>query len=195
VAERPRNKQEPWLGGDIEQALDSIGVPAWVIDDQARLRWENAKARELFGDVRGRTVASLVAPSEQQRVRVEVARKLVGGAERSDYHTILQLASGAELPVEIHSVPLEDGMSVVGIFGVAEIEVAPAGPASDNPLTPRQHEVLRMLATGCSTAQIAEALTLSETTVRNHVAGLLRALGVHSRLEAVVEGRRRGLVE
>lgn len=190
-----RGRHDPWLGGDIEQALDAIGVPSWVIDDHARLRWENAKARELFGDARGRRIASLFAPSEQQRVEVEVARKLLRGSATSDYRTILQLPSGTQVPVEIHSVALDDGRSVVGIFGVAEVGLAPSGPAGESPLTPRQHEVLRMLARGCSTTQIAEMLTLSETTVRNHIAALLRALGVHSRLGAVVEGRRRGLLE
>jgi PAS domain S-box-containing protein len=186
---------DPWLGGDIEQALDSIGVPSWVIDDNARLRWENAKARELIGEARGRMVFSFFAPSEQPRVEVEVARKLLGGSATSDYRSILQLPSGEQRPVEIHSVALDDGRSVVGIFGVAQVELAQPGPESDNPLTRRQHEVLRMLARGCSTPQIAGMLTLSETTVRNHIASLMRALGVHSRLAAVIEGQRRGLVE
>ena len=146
---------DPWLGGDIEQALDSIGVPSWVIDDHGRLRWENAKARELVGQARGRMIVSFFAPSEQPRVEVEVARKLLGGSATSDYRTILQLPSGEQVPVEIHSAALDDGRRVVGIFGVAQVELAQPGPAGENPLTRRQHEVLRMLARGCSTPQIA----------------------------------------
>jgi DNA-binding CsgD family transcriptional regulator len=42
--------------------------------------------------------------------------------------------------------------------------------------------------------QIADALGISRETVRNHVRGILRTLGVHSRLEAVVEAHRRGLL-
>ena len=68
----------------------------------------------------------------------------------------------------------------------------PALPARE--LTPRQAEVLRHLASGCSTDQIAARLGISVETVRNHIRDLLKRLGVHSRLEAVVEGRRRGLV-
>jgi DNA-binding NarL/FixJ family response regulator len=52
-------------------------------------------------------------------------------------------------------------------------------------LTPRQHEVLRLLQRGHSTEQIAAELNISRDTVRNHVADLLRALGAKSRLEAV----------
>ena len=58
-----------------------------------------------------------------------------------------------------------------------------------------QHEVLLLLGRGCSTQQIAETLSLSRETVRNHIRGVLRALRVNSRLGALVEGRRRGLLD
>jgi DNA-binding NarL/FixJ family response regulator len=61
-------------------------------------------------------------------------------------------------------------------------------------LTKRQHDVLRLLAEGRSTAEIATELGLSRTTVRNYVANLLAALGVHSRLQAVVAAREAGLI-
>jgi DNA-binding CsgD family transcriptional regulator len=61
-------------------------------------------------------------------------------------------------------------------------------------LTPRQTQVLRGLAEGKSTVQIARELFLTPVTVRNHVAHILAALGVHSRLQAVVVARRRGLI-
>jgi len=61
-------------------------------------------------------------------------------------------------------------------------------------LTPRQHEVLQLLADGASTDQIAEELVLSRETVRNYVRHILQALRAHSRLEAVVKARREGLV-
>lgn len=53
-------------------------------------------------------------------------------------------------------------------------------------LTPREREVLQLLADGADTREIAARLTLSPTTVRNHVQNVLAKLGVHSRLEAVV---------
>ena len=56
-------------------------------------------------------------------------------------------------------------------------------------LTPRQAEILRLLEHGRSTRQIAEELHLSLETVRNHIRHLMRALGVHSRLEAVALAR------
>jgi PAS domain S-box-containing protein len=53
-------------------------------------------------------------------------------------------------------------------------------------LTRREREVLQLLADGADTKEIAERLTLSSTTVRNHVQNILDKLGVHSRLEAAV---------
>jgi len=62
-------------------------------------------------------------------------------------------------------------------------------------LTTRQLEVLRLLSHGSSTAEIATELGLSTTTVRNYVANLLVALGVHSRLQAVIAAREAGLID
>jgi DNA-binding NarL/FixJ family response regulator len=58
-------------------------------------------------------------------------------------------------------------------------------PHPDLHLTPRQAEVLDLLERGRSTNQIAAELHLSIETVRNHIRHLLRAVGAHSRLEAV----------
>jgi DNA-binding CsgD family transcriptional regulator/PAS domain-containing protein len=74
---------------------------------------------------------------------------------------------------------------------------APARESSGEPppaLTPRQREILRLLAEGCSNEEIAQALSLSRTTVRNHTSGLYARLGVRSRLEAVAVARRLGIV-
>ena len=62
------------------------------------------------------------------------------------------------------------------------------------PLTTRELEVLRLLASGTSTAAAAEALGISTATLRAHVQAVLRKLGAHSRLEAVAEAARLGLV-
>jgi DNA-binding NarL/FixJ family response regulator len=61
-------------------------------------------------------------------------------------------------------------------------------------LTPRQVQVVRLLADGRSTLQIAAELHLAVETVRNHVRGALRRLGAHSRLEAIAVARRDGIL-
>ena len=62
-------------------------------------------------------------------------------------------------------------------------------------LTPREKEVLRMMAAGVASRQIASKLGISYTTVRTHIRSLGSKLGVHSKLEAIVKAREMALVE
>jgi DNA-binding NarL/FixJ family response regulator len=62
-------------------------------------------------------------------------------------------------------------------------------------LTEREREVLQLLADGLNTQQISERLHISPRTHRNHVAGILRKLDVHSQLQAVLLALRLDLVE
>ncbi len=62
-------------------------------------------------------------------------------------------------------------------------------------LTEREREILDLLATGLSNADIAQQLTISVHTVRNHVANLSAKLGAHSKLEVLAIAVREGLVE
>ena len=62
------------------------------------------------------------------------------------------------------------------------------------PLTPREKEVLQMLAGGLGNKQIAARLKISEHTAKFHVASILGKLGASSRTEAVSLGLRRGLI-
>lgn len=61
-------------------------------------------------------------------------------------------------------------------------------------LTPREREVLGLLATAKSASAIATELTVSTNTVRNHIRAILAKLQVSSQLEAVVTAQREGLV-
>jgi DNA-binding NarL/FixJ family response regulator len=62
-------------------------------------------------------------------------------------------------------------------------------------LTEREREILDLLARGLSNADIAQQLTISVHTVRNHVANLSAKLGAHSKLEALSIAVRQGLID
>jgi DNA-binding NarL/FixJ family response regulator len=62
-------------------------------------------------------------------------------------------------------------------------------------LTAREKEVLRLMAQGISSREIAAKLGISYTTVRTHIRSLGSKLGVHSKLEAIVKARELALVE
>jgi DNA-binding NarL/FixJ family response regulator len=69
-------------------------------------------------------------------------------------------------------------------FAASRAPVAPA-PGLDE-LTPRELEVLRLLATGKTNAEIAAELIIGETTIKTHVTRILMKLGVRDRVQAVV---------
>ena len=62
-------------------------------------------------------------------------------------------------------------------------------------LTHREKEVLRLMAQGTSSREIAARLSISYTTVRTHIRSLGSKLGVHSKLEAIVKARELALIE
>jgi DNA-binding NarL/FixJ family response regulator len=68
-------------------------------------------------------------------------------------------------------------------------------PLREEPLTAREQEVVKLIAEGYSTRQIAEALVISEKTVDRHRANILEKLGMHDRVELTRYAIRRGLVE
>lgn len=76
---------------------------------------------------------------------------------------------------------------------VAARGAEPGRPVVD-PLSPREYDVLRALALGHSTREIAKELYLAESTVRGYTKALLTKLGVRSRLEALAVARRAQLI-
>jgi PAS domain S-box-containing protein len=186
---RTRMLQLHAIDADVERALEQINVPAYVIDKHGIIRWVNPAARRVVGDVSGRQFTSVCAPEESRRAREVFAQKIAGTAEVTDAEVVLIQEDGDRINVEVSSVPLYSGGQIIGVFG----QLVHVDEEADRPLhphlTPRQAEVLRLLERGHSTHQIARELHLSLETVRNHVRHLLKALGVHSRIEAVALAR------
>lgn len=103
--------------------------------------------------------------------------------------------------------PIEEVVSAVRAAHVGESVISPAllgrllkrlhrnpRPAGHT-LTPREVEVLSLLAEGASNPVIAERLFISPHTVRNHVQNVITKMGAHSKLEAVAAAVRGGIVD
>ena len=77
----------------------------------------------------------------------------------------------------------------------AEVAAEIAEHAADNVLTPREIDVLRLIAEGNSNKEIAGKLSLTEETVKGHVKNILAKLGVNDRTHAVTIGLKRGIID
>ncbi len=88
------------------------------------------------------------------------------------------------------------GLVVLDLVLAEAALVVHADPPADPGalLTPRETDVLRLLAEGLANKTIAQRLDISEHTVKFHVNALLRKLDAQSRTEAVIEATRRGLI-
>ena len=96
--------------------------------------------------------------------------------------------------VELSTVTLDDGENQLFLHVVLPVRGSSASQAAPAVLTPRQEQVLHLLAEGVPAKVIAARLGLSEATVRNHIRAILVALGTHSQLEAIAKARRLQLV-
>ncbi|WPB94685.1 response regulator transcription factor [Streptomyces malaysiensis] len=101
-------------------------------------------------------------------------------------HGIRTVATGAAL------LDPEVTRQLVGTYA-ARIR-PPDGTAHNIPLTPRELEVLRLIADGLSNSEIAGALVISQETVKTFVSRILTKLGLRDRVQAVVYAYRQGLV-
>jgi DNA-binding CsgD family transcriptional regulator len=180
--------------GSITKALEQLPMPIWIAARDGRIRWLNLEARNVLGSVQGSHFSRVIAPESLNDVRGSFARKILGGSDLSVRRTTL-IGTAGRIEAEVASVSIEIDSYVVGILTFAHVGPVPPQPSGKQPpprLTPRQHEVLELLAQGHSTTRIAAELQIADETARNHVRLLLAELGVHTRLEAVVVAFRNG---
>jgi DNA-binding CsgD family transcriptional regulator len=184
------------LSADVVGALEAIQVPAYIVDRQRRIRWQNPTSIELVGDLRGRLDGSAGLDSQDlPRAREAFTQKL-NGAPSTELEVSVSRPDGTRVRVAVNSVPLKDADgAMIGSFGLVQV-LGEVDPSSERPpaLSPRERETLMLLAAGCSTGEMAKEMSISVETVRNHVKRVLRNLGASSRVEAVAKARRVGLI-
>ena len=77
---------------------------------------------------------------------------------------------------------------------LAEVRRQDSSNQSDRIITPREEEVLQLIADGCSTPEVAEQLFISQKTVKNHLASIYQKLDARDRTQAVLQAVRMGIV-
>ena len=180
VAERPEQSAVADLAA--EMAASGAALILWDLgpDPESHLETLALAARES-----GAPILALLEP---------------GSGER----TLATLADGARGALARSAPPARIAAALVAIAsGLLVIDEPPAGSGAHaarsaelmaEPLTPREQDVLRLLAEGLATKQIASRLGVSEHTAKSHVNAILAKLGAESRTEAVVRAARLGLI-
>jgi DNA-binding NarL/FixJ family response regulator len=144
---------------------------------------------DLFRDLPVVLLAEILDPqSSAQALRMGARAVLPAELPRAQLLAALEAVSRGFLvamPVEAETIVAVSQIPASATNGVEELL---------EPLTPREQEVLRMLALGLANKEIAARLNISEHTVKFHVAAILGKLGAASRTEAVALGIRHGLI-
>lgn len=197
-----------WLAGDdgaVEGETDAALALAlerqsrWMVGELACWRWRAGVREQLPPESAAAPYAETIAgewrrAAEKWRslgCRYESAMALADGDEDALRQAYAELqALGASPAAAIVARRLRER----GVRGVAR---GPRARTQENPagLTPRELEVLALVADGLRNAQIAARLIVSEKTVDHHVSAILRKLDVRTRGEAGAEAIRRGLTD
>lgn len=190
--------------------LDDLPVPAFSVALNRRITTWNAGAERLFSlrtaDVLGRFCFEVMAKRVELRSPPCSSCALAGGPTEWEKKVPCGQASAAP------SFRTFSARSASGEVQLVHLLAGGALPEkSDRPLlvssgereppsvapsllTPREREVLRLLAEGLTTIEIADRLSISRITARNHVTHVMDKLEVKSRLRAVVVATHLGLL-
>lgn len=169
------------LGQELRQVLLRNQPDASIWDLGVDLRVGVDRLRELEGSI---PVLALVTDETQS------SELLAAGARG----VLLRDSDGRRLSAALfaivqHIAVLEDALAVPSLR-----VPRPDEDLQVVPLTPRESEVLQLLAQGLSNKEIAQRLNISEHTAKFHVNAILGKLGAQSRTEAVVRAARLGLI-
>jgi DNA-binding CsgD family transcriptional regulator len=107
---------------------------------------------------------------------------------------VIRTAKGRKLVAMATIAAVNADRDVVGLHLFRPAPGAEPEPAPELDLTPRQQEVIELIADGLPAKVIAARLSVAVVTVRNHIRAILLQLGCHSQLEALAEARRRRLL-
>ena len=198
------------------QALGNTRNGVFVVDASQRILTWNKGAEKLLGytaaEVVNRPCYEVLSGCRRSgklwcSPNCTVQRSLGRGHLLQDFDLLTSTKDGrsACVNVTVIGLPMKDSRLTVHLLrdlkrGRPKPEAEPPQTAAHwratpfSALTRRELEILKLLARGRSTDEVAERLHISPFTVRNHVRNLLTKLSVHSRTGALSLALRRGLI-
>ncbi len=178
------------VAGDAGSAADAIAAAGRIHPDVVLLDLE-------LPDMNGvDAIPRIAAEAPEARVIVLTAydtdERVLGAVRAGARGYLLKGATGQEIMAAIRAVAA--GGSHLAPRVAEKVLGQVRGPGRQLLLTPRERTVLRLVADGLSSKQIARRLTITERTVKFHVGSILNKLGAETRAQAVAEAARRGLL-
>jgi PAS domain S-box-containing protein len=188
-----------------DQVLDHLDLAVIATDADGLVTTWNARAETVYGWTReeaiGRHIGELTVPQEGLRTAQEIIAAIQSGESWQGSFRVRR-KDGSLFTAYVKNSPILDGDGrLIGIVGCS-IEIADPDLASavrslisdgnhgsphrrTRTLSPREREVLGLLARGLTGEQIAQRLVLSPETVRTHIRNAREKLGASTRVEAV----------
>ena len=170
------------VSGDEDSFLSAdVYDPDVIVWD---VSWETASASHNLGllSENSPAVLALAATVDQ-----------AGQARKAGAQTVLDRNSSPEA-LAAALAALSHGLQVTDPALSGDLGLSPSGPGSVSPLTPRENDVLRLLAEGLPNKGVASRLEVSEHTVKFHVNSIMGKLNAQNRTEAVTLATRLGLL-
>jgi PAS domain S-box-containing protein len=149
----------------------------------------NPAACELFGTAQqalvGSPVDRFLAPQEYSRLNADWAR-LWRSSDFRGVHTAV-FADGSRVRTEVaaRTARIVGRRVAIVVWLEAEREPEPARSAQSGELTPREHEIVSLVALGLTSPEIAERLVVSPATVNTHVQNAMAKMGARTRAHLV----------
>jgi DNA-binding NarL/FixJ family response regulator len=198
----------------IQQGIEVVGT-AGTGQEALDLAAE-ARPDVILMDVRMPVMDGIAATAEVRRSFPQCRVLMLTTFDDEEY-IVDALRAGAsgyllkDLPAQdlaqaIHAVhkgiyqldPAVAGKVVASLGGAPQAATTPGSavpsPARTSELSEREIEVLRFIAQGASNREIAEALVITEGTVKNHISNILSRLGLRDRTQAAIYAREKGLL-
>ena len=186
----------------LRRAFDHSLIPMLMIDNDRRYTEANAATRLVFRmtlrELRAQRVDDLTAAADRPMMEAAWAQLLERGSVTGRYE--VTFPDGSRLWILYAALANVLPAQHLGVFLPAdwpgeEVETMhPAGEGHRGSLSPRQLDVLGLVAAGADARRIAAELSISQATVRTHVKNVLDRLGANNRAHAVAIAMANGLL-